>query len=166
MQPESSTNGAAKGYPFALHHDAWGRLVLTDAAGREHVGAEPVRAFPISAPNEGMAICDAEGRELVWVERLDDLPPPLRRQLEEELARREFVPVLRRVVGISAPAEPSEWEVETDRGLTRFLHNGEDDFHRLEEHRALIHDAHGIRYLIPDTRSLEPTSRRLLERYL
>ena len=32
--------------------------------------------------------------------------------------------------------------------------------------RALVIDAHGIRYLIPDTRTLDATSRRLLERYL
>jgi hypothetical protein len=29
-----------------------------------------------------------------------------------------------------------------------------------------VQDAQGIRYLVPDTRSLDPASRRLLERYL
>jgi hypothetical protein len=161
-----STNGAPKAPPIGLHHDAWGRLVLTDADGRQHVGVEPVRAFPVSAPRHGVALCDADGREVLWLDRLEDLPPPLRRLLEEELARREFVPVLRRIVRISAPSEPSEWEVETDRGPTRFLLNNEDDVHRLDGRRAMIKDAHGIRYLIPDTHALDAASRRLLERYL
>jgi hypothetical protein len=163
MQHHSSTNGHP---PFALHHDAWGRLILTDADGRQHVGVEPVRAFPITDPRHGIALCDADGHELLWIDDLDTLPPTLCRFLEEDLARREFVPVVRRIVRISAPVEPSEWEVDTDRGRTRFVLNSEDDVRRLGDHRALLVDAHGIHYLIPDLRALDTTSRRLLERYL
>ena len=159
-------NGDACEGPFGLHRDAWGRLVLTEPAGRQHVGLTAVRAFPISAPEEGLALCDAEGREVWWVESLGELPPQLRRLLEEELGWRQFMPILRRVLRISAPAEPSQWEVETDRGRTTFLLNSEDDVHCLEDHRALITDVHGVRYLIADTRALDSTSRRLLERFL
>src|SRR5947209_649111 len=96
----------------AFSHDAWGRLVLTDAAGRRHVGVVPIRAFPISAPRSGLALCSAGGaHEILWIDCLDDLSPEPLRILEEELARREFVPVIRRVVRVSAAAEPSKWEV-------------------------------------------------------
>jgi hypothetical protein len=159
-------NGTVKAQPFELRQDAWGRLVLTDADGRQHTGVELVRAFPLSDPRHGIAVCDAVGHELLWIEDMDELPAPLVRQIEEELAHREFVPVIRRVLSVSAPVEPSEWQVETDRGRTFFLLNNEDDVHRLDEHRALLTDAHGIRYLIPDTRQLDAVSRRLLERYL
>jgi hypothetical protein len=94
------------------------------------------------------------------------LPSPLRQLLEEELGRRQFMPIIHRVLGISAPVEPSLWEVDTDRGRTTFLLSGEDDVHCLEDNRALITDAHGVRYLIPDTRALDTASRRLLERFL
>src|SRR6516162_4778516 len=114
-----AAKGGAAG--FTLSYDAWGQLVLTDAAGRQHVGVRPVRAFPISDPAGGLAICDADGRELIWVESLDGLPEAQRQLLEEDLARRQLMPVILRIVTISAPAEPSEWEVETDRGLTRFV---------------------------------------------
>jgi ABC-type multidrug transport system ATPase subunit len=127
---------------------------------------EPVRSFPISAPRFGVALCDAHGRELAWVESLDDLPPELRHLIEEALALRELMPILKRVVRISAPMEPSEWQVETDRGPTRFVLNSEDDVHSLDGSRALIKDAQGLRYLIPDLERLDATSRRLLERYL
>ena len=159
-------NFTVRPLPFELSQDAWGRLVLTDAEGHQHAGVEPIRAFPLSDPRRGIALCDARGREIIWIDDIAELPAPLARQIEEELARREFVPSILRVLRVSAPVEPSEWEVETDRGSTRFLLNNEDDVHRLDEHRALITDAHGIRYLIPDTRQLDAVSRRLLERYL
>jgi hypothetical protein len=159
-------NGKAPTGDFGLHHDAWGRLVLTDAHGRTHPGIEPVRAFPISDPRHGIALCDAEARELVWVEDLDALPPAVCQMLEEDLARRQFVPTLHRIVKVTGTVEPVEWEVETDRGTTRFSVKSEEDVRRLAGHRALVTDAHGIRYLIPDVRALDFLSRRTLERYL
>jgi hypothetical protein len=159
-----SENGASA--RFSLHHDAWGRLVLTDSEGRQHVGVEPVRAFPLSSPRKGVSLTDADGRELVWIDNLDALPSALRGQLEGHLASRDFVPVIGRVRSISAAVEPSEWDVETDRGRTRFLLNSEDDVHQLSDHSALVTDSHGIRYLIPDIRKLDTASRRLLERFL
>jgi Domain of unknown function (DUF1854) len=151
---------------FSLAQDPWGRLVLTDAEGRQHVSVEPVRAFPLSAPQGGVALCDSEGRELLWIDNLETLAPEVRVWLEAELGRREFIPVLCRVVSISTNVEPSEWQVETDRGLTRFMLRSEDDVHRLDDHRALITDSHGVRYLIPDIDGLDASSRRLLERFL
>ena len=168
-------NGAANHKPgvpatgphsFGLRHDAWGRLVLIDADGRQHVGVEVIRAFPLSDPRHGIAICDSQGKEIMWLPDLDALPPPLAQQIEEELAKREFVPIVRRIVKVSSPVEPSEWEVETDRGRVSFLLNSEDDVHELDQNRALITDAHGIRYLISDIEQLDANSRRLLERYL
>lgn len=166
MDNNGTANGQAGPRPFGLLHDAWGQLVLIDAEGRQHTSVEVVRAFPLSDPGHGIAICDAQGRELVWLAVLDALPPPLARQIEEELAKREFVPIVRRILKVSAPVEPSEWDVETDRGRVSFVLNSEDDVHELDAHRALITDAHGIRYLILDIQQLDANSRRLLERYL
>jgi hypothetical protein len=151
---------------FRLHSDPWGRLVLTDTQGREHVGAEPVRAFPITDPAHGISICDAEGRELVWIDDLDQVPQPSRGTLEEALARRQFLPTLRRVLKVHGSTEPCEWDIETDRGRTRLHLKSDEDVRRLAGHRAIVTDAHGIRYLIPDLRDLDTASRRALERYL
>lgn len=166
MESNGSRNGQSLAPPFALHHDAWGQLVLTDAEERQHADVEIVRAFPLSDPRRGIAICDAKGRELVWLADLDTLPASLARQIEDELSQREFVPIIQRIVSVSSPVEPSEWEVETDRGRTVFMLDSEDDVHELDERRALLTDAHGIRYLIADIPRLDAESRRLLERYL
>jgi hypothetical protein len=166
MELNGTRNGQAVCQPFSLHHDAWGRLVLTDAEGCEHSGIEFVRAFPLSDSRHFIAVCDEQGRELMWLADLEALPAQLAHQIEEELAKREFVPIIQRIVRISAAVEPSEWEVETDRGRTSFVLDSEDDVHELDEHRALITDAHGIRYLIRDLRRLDSRSRHLLERFL
>lgn len=166
MEANGATNGQTVSLPFALSHDVWGQLVMTDADGHQHVGVELVRAFPLSDPRRGVAVCDYHGRELVWLADLDALPLPLVRQIEEELAKREFVPIIRRILKISSAVEPSDWEVETDRGRTSFVLDSEDDVHELDQHRALVTDVYGIRYLIPDVRRLDAHSRHLLERFL
>src|SRR4051794_22092373 len=88
MQSENGSNGRAPHLGFRLHHDSWGRLVLTDTEGRQHAGIEPVRAFPLSSPRHGVSVCDADGRELFWIDALDELPGEVRKILEDELRRR------------------------------------------------------------------------------
>lgn len=152
---------------FTLEYDAWGQLVLACSDGRRFEGVEPARAFPISGADGFVSICDAEGHELTCVEDLGSLRPEVRRILEEELARREFVPVVQRIERVIADHDPSEWQIVTDRGPTTFLmEDSDNDVRRLGTNRILLVDTHGIRYLIPDTRKLDATSRRILERYL
>ncbi|MEN6458459.1 MAG: DUF1854 domain-containing protein [Thermoguttaceae bacterium] len=160
--PETTKNA-----DFSLKRDAWGQIVLTYADGRQVVGVEPARAFPISSPDGMLSICDAEGRELVCVEEVAALQPELRRVLEEELARREFVPVVVRIEEVDAEADPSRWRVQTDRGPTEFfMEDSDNGVRRLGPTRILLVDSHGIRYLIPNTRQLDTASRRILDRYL
>jgi hypothetical protein len=151
---------------IVFSYDPLGRLVFRDGAGREYVDVTPVRGFPISAPDYGVSICDSSGRELMWIERLTDLPAAAREILEADLAQREFMPVLRRIVRISANSEPCEWDVETDRGRTRFLLKIDEDVRRLDGCRAMVTDSNGVSYLIPDVSALDTASRRYLERYL
>ena len=75
MSDPEDPKRAAPPREFGLVHDDWGRLVLIDAQGRRFIGVEPVRAFPISHPKQWIAICDAEGREIVAIESLDELTP-------------------------------------------------------------------------------------------
>lgn len=151
---------------FQLDYDARGQLVLHGDDGETHAGVEPIRMFPISDPEHWIAICDTRGRELICIEEPANLPAIVRQVLDEELGRRQFFPVIERIVRIQDQANPIEWHVETDRGLTRFSLDSEDDVRPLGPHRALVIDASGVRYLIPDTRKLDSGSRRMLERYL
>lgn len=151
---------------FELQHDPWGRLTFIDATGQQHAEVSVVRAFPITDPMHMVAIISATGHELLLVHDLAELPDSQRCILEQELARREFLPVIRRIVKVSGRIEPCEWEVETDRGPRKFVLSAYEDVHRLASHRALVFDGEGIRYLIPDVRALDAASRSHLDRYL
>jgi hypothetical protein len=151
---------------FSLQYDSFGRLVLTDDGGRRHVGVEPIRSFPLSDPQRWISLCNVEGVEVLWIEDLDAVPAATRKMLVDELGRREFMPVIQRIVNVSSNADPSQWEVTTDRGPTQFLLKSEDDVRRVGPNGAILVDSSGMRYLVPDTRRLDSTSRRVLERYM
>ena len=150
-----------------LHRNAHGRLVLTLPDGTAHDGVTPVRAFPIAAPGEGLSLVGNDGHELLWIERLADVPPPARTLIEEELAVREFVPTIEKLVAVSGFSTPSTWTVQTDRGATQLVLKAEEDIRRLSGRtRLLITGSDGLQYKVPDTLALDRHSRRLLERFL
>ena len=151
---------------FQLTRNSHGRLQLTASDGSVHDNVVPVRAFPIAAPTEGIALMGADGHELAWIERLDSLPDASRAVVEAELASREFVPEIRRLIQVSTFATPSTWTVDTDRGETRFILKGEEDIRRLGTATLMIADSHGIQFLIRDLQSLDRHSRKLLDRFL
>ncbi|HZW12939.1 MAG TPA: DUF1854 domain-containing protein [Noviherbaspirillum sp.] len=151
--------------PFQLTRNAFGKLVFSDAEGT-HEGVVPVRAFPIAAPESGIALVDGDGHELAWIDRLSDLPANTRALLEEELKNREFLPEIKRLKQVSTFAVPSTWDVETDRGDARFVLKGEEDIRRIAHDTLLIADSHGVQYLVRDVQALDKASRKLLDRFL
>lgn len=149
-----------------LERNAFGQLVFTDASGEAHTGVVPVRAFAITAPDQGLALMSPEGHELLWIDTLAALPETMARLLQEELEQREFMPEIRAIRHVSSFATPSTWEVDTDRGPTRFVLKGEDDIRRMAAPVLLISDSHGIHYLIRNPAELDKASRKLLDRFL
>ena len=153
------------GLHFRLHRDGFGRLIFTGGDG-EASEVLPVRAFPIGAPDDGIALVDPHGHELAWIDRLADLPADLRGLVESELASREFMPVIERIVDVSSFATPSTWTIITDRGETKLILKGEEDIRRLAAPALLIADSNGIQYLIRDRQALDAHSRKILDRFL
>jgi Domain of unknown function (DUF1854) len=151
---------------FLLHRDSFERLVFVGNDGKVQEGAVPVRAFPITSPDQGISLVDPYGHELAWIGRLGDLPEELRKLIEAELASREFVPEIKRIRGVSSFATPSVWQVETDRGEATFTLKGEEDIRRLASPALLIADSHGINFLIRDRYALDSHSRKILDRFL
>ena len=151
---------------YQLQHDARGRLTFTDEDGQLHESVVPVRAFPIAAPDEGVALVDPHGHELAWIDRLSELPQPLRTLIESELASREFMPVIKQIESVSSYATPSTWQIVTDHGDTALVLKGEEDIRRLAPPALLIADSNGINYLIHDRYALDKVSRKILDRFL
>lgn len=148
-----------------LSRNAAGRLALTTADGLSHA-VIPVRAFPISAPDEGLTLLGDDGHELLWLDSLNELPEEARKLVEIELAQREFMPEILRIIRVSSFATPSKWQVATDRGETELLLKAEDHIRRLGHSTLLITDGHGVSFLIRDIDRMDHHSRKMLDRFL
>jgi hypothetical protein len=152
--------------PFQLSRNGFGKLVLTDASGQSHEGVTPVRAFPIQDPDRSISIVQADGKEVAWIERLEDLLPATRALVQEELEGREFMPEIVHIKSVSSYATPCTWEVRTDRGDTAFVLKGEEDIRRVGQSSLLVADSHGIHFLVRDMYGMDRHSRKILDRFL
>ena len=148
-----------------LERDALGRLVLIDSKGERHVGVHPVRAFPITAPGAGIGIMNQSGKELCWFPNMAAISESELGLIEEDLAKREFMPVIEKITKVSTFATPSIWDIETDRGPTRIRLKGEEDIRRIAGNTLLIADSNGLQFLIKDSTELDKVSKKLLDRF-
>ena len=151
---------------FDLQRDAFGRWTLVLADGTRHTPVTAIRAYPVTDPEGGVALMDAEGHELLWIDALAQLAPAVRSQVLQALTEREFLPVIEKLEGVSSYATPSTWSVVTNRGTTQFLLKGEEDIRRLTGTVLLINDADGVQYMIRDLAAMDKHSRKLLDRFL
>ncbi|NRR29573.1 DUF1854 domain-containing protein [Oxalobacteraceae bacterium] len=153
---------------FELSRNSYGRLTLTQGDGEGLVfdNVAPVRAFPVQAPLDGIAIVCSDGKEVGWIDRLEDLSPASRALVQEELGGREFMPEISRIDGVSSYATPCTWTVQTDRGETAFVLRGEEDIRRIGNDTLLVSDTHGIHFLIRDAINLDKHSKKILDRFL
>jgi hypothetical protein len=151
---------------FELRLDPFGKLIVRTDDGAEHVGVVVVRAFPIAAPQGSISILSPEGKELVWIDDLTQVPAPERALVEQALQGREFMPEITRLDGVNSFSTPSVWRVQTNRGATELVLKGEEDIRRLTPQTLIVADAHGVQFLIRHLPSLDRHTRKLLDRFL
>jgi hypothetical protein len=151
---------------FKLTHNAVGQLQFTNSDGAVFNGINLVRAFPISAPDEGLSIISKEGHELAWIASLIDMPAQIKELIKAELVQREFMPIIQRINQVSSFATPSTWNVVTDKGNTQLTLKAEDQIWRLKNNRLLITDKNGVNFMINNIEQLDKHSRKLLDRFL
>lgn len=149
-----------------LHHADSGQWVFTSDQGQTHRGVSVVRAFPIQTPDQGIAIVDADGHELAWVEDLNLVSEPTQTLIRQALQAREFMPEILVIRSVSGYVTPCTWTIQTDRGDTELLLKGDEDIRRVSSNTLLITDSFGIHYLIRDVLQLNRDSRKLLDRFM
>lgn len=151
---------------FQLNRDPFGKLIVTLPDGSQHPGAVVVRAFPIAQPQRSISILSPEGKELVWIDDLDQVPAHERSLVEQALQGREFMPEITRLDGVNSFSTPSVWRVQTSRGATELVLKGEEDIRRLSPTTLIVADAHGVQFLIRNLPALDRHTRKLLDRFL
>jgi hypothetical protein len=149
-----------------LIQNAKAQWCYTDSEGQVHIDVIAVRAFPLSAPEQGVSIVSSAGHELQWIEDINQLDTSSRTMLDKLLTQREFMPEIQRINSVSSYATPSIWQVSTDRGETALTLKGEEDIRRLTFTRLLIADSNGLQFVINDIEKLDHASRRRLDRFL
>ena len=143
-----------------------GRWYYVSADGQQHDHVMAVRSFPVAAPEEGIALVDVDGKELLWIPHLNLLADPVRTQILKAINQREFMPQILKLYGVSGFVAPSTWDIETDRGRTSLLLKGEEDIRRLSASVLLVTDGHGVQFLSRDLAQMDRYSRKLLDRFL
>ena len=120
----------------------------------------------MAAPDEGIALVNIDGKELLWIPNLSQVESKARANIQKAITQREFMPQILKLYGVSSFITPSTWDIETDRGRTALLLKGEEDIRRLSGTVLLVTDGHGIQFLIRDLAQMDRTSRKLLDRFL
>lgn len=143
-----------------------GRWFYVSAEGVRYDHVLAVRSFPVAAPDEGVAVVDADGKELLWIPHLSELSSSVRSNIQRAMMQREFMPQILKLYGVSSFVTPSTWDIETDRGRTSLLLKGEEDIRRLSGTVLLVTDGHGVQFLIRDLAQMDRFSRKLLDRFL
>ncbi len=166
MNTTVNANSKAAIPPISLTRDHWGRLVFVSADETPISNIILTPLFPISEPGRWISITASDGREVACIENPADYPIELQQLLREELALRDFVPRIQRVLFVSGNTEPCEWHVLTNHGETKFVLKSEEDIRRLSPFEVMIVDSNGGRYRIDDTRTLDRKSRRHIEWYV
>lgn len=151
---------------FTLRRDSFGKLIITLEDGVEHVGVTPVRAFPIQAPTKGISLVRDGGKEVAWIDDLDQVAEEIRTLIRQEIDGREFIPEILNIKDVSSFATPCTWFVKTDRGDTQFVLKVDEDIRRIGESSLLIADSHGINFLIRNLFTIDKHSRKILDRFL
>ncbi len=162
----TQANASIDLHSLRLSVDALGSLSACDDQGNCFEDIKPVRLFPLSKPSQWISLVDASGKEIICIDDPAKLSPENQKILTSELEKREFVPILKRVLWVSGNSEPCEWKVETDRGVTSFILKDENDVRRLGENGVLVVDSFGIRYYVSDRDSLDSYSKRIIEWYV
>jgi hypothetical protein len=122
----------------------------------------PMRAFPISIRDEYISLRDMKGNELGIIKEPKELDKESRSLLEEEIQKRYFTPVIRRIISIRDKMGIVEWEIETDRGMRKFITRS--IHHSIEETGTgfMIKDMEGNRYELRSPSDLDPVSAGIL----
>lgn len=124
------------------------------------------RMFPFEELWTHISVMDSENNEIGIIDNVDDFPE-CKELLVNELEKIYFYPRITKIYSMKEKYGFSSWDVETDIGRITF--SVKDTFRSillLGSSRAIITDADGGRYEIPDTTKLDRSSYRKIELYV
>ena len=148
-----------------FRHAGVTRLTLgTDRSWRK---VSVARAFPLSDPDHYLGFLDASGKDVGILNDPALLDVESRKVVDEELAKRYFVPVVEKVVQVKEEFGTVYWTLDTDRGQREVIvRNLRDNMQELSATRVIITDVDGNRFEFPDVSTIDAKSQGLILRNL
>ncbi len=123
--------------------------------------------MPLSNPTSYISLAVDEDTEIGILVHPSQLHPESLKILQEELDKRYFTPVVQKVYRVKEQFGIHEWEVQTERGRTKFSVRGlNQNIKQVPPARLFVTDVRGNRYDIPDYRKLDAESFQQLQRHL
>ncbi len=155
---------------YILFRNAAGRLATRKMEENGEVTEIPVRAyrcFPLSQPDQFISIKDDSGKEIYFLESLDELADAgMRALVEESLAEQSFMPTITGIARIEEHNDLHRWQVQTDAGPRIFFTSPSTKPREMAGGGIMLTDIFGDRYILPDINAIEVKGRRLLLAYL
>ena len=175
FQKRESVNLTPKNASFA--RSAGGLLSMTltkeDGTTEQFERVIPVRAFPITDPDSFICIREPDtrkkgkGEEIGMIERLSDFDAQAQALIQEELGRRYFTPVIKKIHSLHDKFGYLYFDVTTDAGRSEFIMaNPSGSFRTLEDGRIFMYDIDGNCFCVPNPAALDKASLKKIEIYL
>lgn len=148
-------------------------LINEDGTRESFERVVPIRAFPISDPDDYISIREPDskergkGLEIGMINHLPDLDPETVALITEELDKRYFTPELLKIHSTTEKFGYLNFDAETSAGRISFVMvNPYSNFRTLEDGRVFIYDIDGNCFRISDPNKLDRHSYRKIEIYL
>ncbi len=149
--------------PFSLEKDDQSRLILHRPNQDDVIDVRVRRAFPWSSPSHFISIRNKDGKEVLLVENLFDLPPDVAKIIDAEPTSTSFNPRITRVIHVDVRFGFQTWHLQTDRGPIEFRVQEREDIRFMPDGRFTVKDADGNLYEMPPLTNLDPQSRKAIE---
>jgi len=153
----------AESFSFSLRRDSQGRLVLGRDGMEDVVDVRVRRAFPWSCPTRHISVRTKDGKELLMIDDVSELPEALRTIVLGELSSMSLIPLIQRVMKVDVRFGFQQWTVSTDRGAAEFRVQEREDIRFMPDGRFTVKDADGNLYELGPLDSLDEHSRRAVE---
>ncbi|MFO7821647.1 MAG: DUF1854 domain-containing protein [Lentisphaeria bacterium] len=139
-------------------------IIHTDGAFKD---VHLIPTFPLSHRNLMVAILNADGEEVAFIDDACKLDSESKRNVKYEIERAYFMPKIQDIYSEKDVLGVITLETQTDRGpRTVQIRNARRSIRKLPNNRIVIRDVDSNRYEIPDWTKLPIYGRDLLEQYM
>ncbi len=146
---------------------AGGVTRLTLENHRSWTRAQTMRGFPLSDPDHYIGFLDSANKDIGLVIDPSQLDPESRLVVDQDLEKRYFVPLIRKVYSVKEEFGTIAWDVDTDKGRRELLvRNIRDNLQELTSSRVIVTDVDGNRFEFPDISRLDSRTQGIILRNL